>query len=247
LSSRKEEFRAYSPSQIDVNPAQIMGEKYRNIIGKVSAIVDYQKRRGIKKGIKGFIFHGVPGTGKTTCAKAIARQLGSYLIFVDGSDIARRFYGESEQRITKIFEASKLYRHSIVLIDDCESVFPRRDWGKIESWHISQDNIFFHVVDSINTSKTITILTTNRFDLVDPAIIDRLYSIEFPLPEKQVLEDVAKTRAAELGMTPESLIQKISRGDVKTMRDLDKAAIEDLVKQASEEILSEPSGGRAKA
>jgi transitional endoplasmic reticulum ATPase len=224
-----------------------MGEEYKGIVSKVANIIEFQKRRGIKKGIKGFIFYGVPGTGKTTCAKAVARQLGSYLIFVDGSDIARRFYGESEQRISKIFEASKLYRHSIVLIDDCESVFPRRDWGKIESWHISQDNIFFHVIDSINTSKTIAILTTNRFDLVDPAIIDRLYAIEFPLPNKQVLEDVAKTRAAELGMTPESLIQKISRGDVRTMRDLDKAAIEDLVRQASDEMLAEPSGGKTKA
>lgn len=47
-------------------------------------------------------------------------------------------------QVSNVFSEAKKYRYSVILIDDCESVFPTRDWMKAESWHIAQNNVFFH-------------------------------------------------------------------------------------------------------
>ena len=47
------------------------------------------------KGIKGFIFYGEPGNGKTLMARVLARELQLSLFFVDGSVIARELYGQA--------------------------------------------------------------------------------------------------------------------------------------------------------
>ncbi len=77
---------------------------------------------------------------------------------------------------------------------------------KAESWHIAQNNVFFHELDGIDTSKMVVILTTNRYDLLDKAIKDRLYSVEFPLAQGHSKRR-AKFKCAQLGMT-NSLIRE---------------------------------------
>jgi len=162
--------------------------------------------------------------------------LSSTLIFVDGSDIARPLYGQSESQIANVFKAATKFRHSIILIDDCESVFPSRDWVKGESWHIAQNNVFFHELDQINTSKTIVILTTNRYDLLDKAVKDRLLSIEFPKPSIETLLEIAKEKMRKLGMSDSSVIEKeIKQGKFDSIRALEKRIIERYV----EEIIRE--------
>ena len=112
-------------------------------------------------------------------AKVLARELQLSLFFVDGSVIARELYGQSERQIVKVFTTAGKKR-SLILIDDAESVFPDRDWMKGESWHVAQNNILFHQIDDLDTSQTSLIMTTNKFQLLDSALKDRLYAIEFP-------------------------------------------------------------------
>ncbi|HDH44083.1 MAG TPA: AAA family ATPase [Thermococcus sp.] len=224
----EKEYRIYPPAEIPVSEHDVKGTEYKEILERVARIIYHQKNLGIKEGIKGFIFYGEVGIGKTFVAKAIASKLGSYLIFVDGADIARAYYGQSERQIANLFREAEKRPHTIVLIDDCESVFPKRDWIKGQSWHVAQNNVFFHCLDNLDTSKVVVILTTNRFDLIDKAIIDRLYPIEFPLPSKQTLKEIARHKCLKLRMTADEITRAIEAypDNFKTVRDVEKYIIE---------------------
>ena len=229
---KEESFRIFSPSEIEIHDWDIKGEEYRRIMRKVEKIIRYQKKYAIKKGIKGFIFYGDVGLGKTTVAKAIANRLSSYLFFVDGKDIARPLYGEAEDQIGKIFRSANIGKHTLILIDDCESVFPARDWAKGASWHVAQNNVFFHELDGLDTSKIAVILTTNRYDLLDKAIKDRLMSIEFPKPTKETLKEIAVEKQKELKLKDiDPVMLEIKDGKYETIRSLEKRIMELYVRQ----------------
>lgn len=229
IPSQEEEQDYYSHldpvSDIEISSSELFGEDYNQIMEKVRKIVNHQQDNQIRNGIPGFIFYGPPGTGKTTMVKAIAKDLMSDLFFVDGANVARALYGQSEQAIVEIFgDARKMGRETIVLIDDAESVFPSRDWGKGQAWHVAQNNVFFHQIDDIDTSKLSVVLTTNKVDMMDEAVMDRLLDFEFETMPTDVLVKVAEKRSEELQIGSEEIVKKIrDRGDdLKSVRDVEK-------------------------
>lgn len=224
-------FRVIKPEENPVSKRQIRGKEYQSILEKVIRIAHHQQLYSVREGIKGFIFYGDVGIGKTMCAKAVASTLGAPLIFIDGADIARPLYGQSEMQISNVFEEAKKHRYSVIIIDDCESVFPTRDWAKAESWHIAQNNVFFHELDNVDTSRMLVILTTNRYDLLDKAVKDRLYSIEFPLPAIEALREIAEFKCAQLRMEPDSTFQQVERRSFKTVRELETFIMERYIEE----------------
>jgi len=221
-------FRQLDPYAhiVDEDITKFRGEEYKEIFFKVRRIIEHQFNKKVRKGIKGFLFWGDVGTGKTAMTKALAKDLGYPLVFVDGSDIARWRYGESEQQIVELF-GNPTKEKRIVLIDDAESVFPRRDWVKGESWHIAQNNVMFHELDRMDTSSTVVILTTNELSLMDKALRDRLYEIEFRSPPKETLLEIARDRCEDLMIPWQEVVSRIEANDkVKTIRDVEKMVLE---------------------
>jgi len=217
-----ESFKIFSPEEIKFGKDEIIGNEYRKILEDVRKIIRFQQKYHINDGIPGFLFYGDVGLGKTLIAKVIAKEISSYLIFIDGADIARSLYGQSEKQISILFENALKFRHSIILIDDCESIFPKRDWIKGESWHLAQNNVFFHRIDELDTSRNSVILTTNRYDLIDKAIKDRLHNIEFPLPSKNTLIKIAEKKCLKLNLDFDNIKSKIDFETIKSMRTLEK-------------------------
>lgn len=212
-------------ADIQEDITKFRGEIYRTTFYKVRRIIDHQFTKKVRRGIKGFLFWGDVGTGKTAMAKALAKDLGYPLIFVDGSDIARWRYGESEQQIVELLPATTGEKR-IVLIDDAESVFPRRDWVKGESWHIAQNNVLFHRLDRMDTSCTVVIMTTNELSLMDKALRDRLYEVEFKNPPKEILIEIARDKCDELMIPWQELVDRLQADDkIKTIRDVEKAVL----------------------
>lgn len=75
---------------------------------------------------KAVLFEGPPGTGKTTSAKIIARQVAIPLIYMPIESIMSKFYGESEKRFADIFEACKSLGRSIIFIDEIDAIASSR-------------------------------------------------------------------------------------------------------------------------
>ena len=227
-------FRKLDPyADISEDVSQLRGESYLTIFYKIRGIIHHQFTKQIRKGIRGFLFYGDVGVGKTAMAKALARDLSCPMVFVDGSDIARARYGESEQAIAEMFKIHASERR-IVLIDDAESVFPRRDWVKGESWHIAQNNVLFHELDRLDTSKAVVILTTNEIGLMDRALRDRLLEVKFPHPDKDTCVQVAKDRCEELMIPWDAVVEQILATDgLESVRQVESIVIEHYVNSTS--------------
>ena len=79
-----------------------------------------------KKG-GGILLYGVPGTGKTMFAQAIATELDAAFFAVKCSDIASRWFGDSEQNVKRLFAEARKYPCSIIFFDEFEALGAKRD------------------------------------------------------------------------------------------------------------------------
>ncbi len=69
---------------------------------------------------KGILFCGVPGTGKTYTAKAIATAWGVPLIKMDLGALKSKFVGESEANLRRAFGVIEAIGRCVILIDEIE-------------------------------------------------------------------------------------------------------------------------------
>ncbi|HSD04135.1 MAG TPA: AAA family ATPase, partial [Nitrosopumilaceae archaeon] len=83
---------------------------------------------------KGVLLFGVPGTGKTLLAKAVANESNAHFISISGPEIMSKFYGESEARLREIFKEAREKSPTIVFIDEIDSIAPKREevTGEVE-------------------------------------------------------------------------------------------------------------------
>jgi len=224
-----DEFNWINPNEVLEDITTCKGEFFNNTFYKLKKIISYQFNTTNIRGIKGFVLYGVAGTGKTTLAKLLGKHLHYPILFVDGADVARGLYGESE-----IFKQAKS-KKSIILIDDAESVFPNREWAKGQSWHSAQNNMLLHELDKVDSSRTIVIMTTNKYNLLDGALKDRLYNIEFPNLAKKDIIDISEEKCREKGMNFEELKPLIEKMEVLSVRTIEKFIEEQFIEKIMEE------------
>jgi transitional endoplasmic reticulum ATPase len=134
---------------------------------------------------KGVLLHGPPGTGKTLLAKAVASETKANFLTIGGPEIMSKFYGESEERLRKIFSVAEKNAPSIVFIDEIDSIAPKRDevGGEVERRVVAQ---LLSLLDGLTSrGKVIIIGATNRPNALDPALrrpgrFDREINIGIP-------------------------------------------------------------------
>ncbi|MDP3103818.1 MAG: CDC48 family AAA ATPase, partial [Candidatus Methanoperedens sp.] len=119
---------------------------------------------------KGVLLHGPPGTGKTLLAKALASETNANFHTLSGPEIMSKFYGESEERLREIFKAAEENAPSIILIDEIDSIAPKREevTGEVERRVVAQ---LLAVMDGLKArGKVVVIGATNRPNAIDPAL-----------------------------------------------------------------------------
>lgn len=119
---------------------------------------------------KGVLLHGPPGTGKTLLAKALASETNANFLTLSGPEIMSKFYGESEERLREIFKQAEENAPSIILIDEIDSIAPKREEvsGEVERRVVAQ---LLAVMDGLKTrGKVVVIGATNRPNAIDQAL-----------------------------------------------------------------------------
>jgi chromosomal replication initiation ATPase DnaA len=101
-----------------------------------------------------------------------------------------------------------------------------------KEWHFSQDSVFFHSIDELDTSRSTIVLTSNRPDLIDNAIQDRFmsYVIDYPdletlLAMLEQLPAFAQLDARQRSALKDELVAAAKEGSVRSMRDAQRFAM----------------------
>ncbi len=146
---------------------------------------------------KGILLYGLPGTGKTLLAKAVANESGVNFISIKGPQLISRYVGESERGVREIFKKAKQAAPTILFLDEIDSLVPIRG-SSSTSGHVTERVIsqFLTEMDGIEELKGVVVLAaTNRLDLIDPALLrsGRLdLLLELPAPDEKAREEVFK-------------------------------------------------------
>lgn len=125
---------------------------------------------------------GVPGTGKTSFAEHVARELDRPLLVKRASDLQSMWLGETEKRVREAF-ADAQSEDAILLLDEADSFLGDRT-NAHRSWERSQVN---ELLQCMERFEGIFIAATNMIDTLDKAALRRFtYKIEFlPLNVEQ--------------------------------------------------------------
>lgn len=72
---------------------------------------------------KGILLLGVPGSGKSLCAKAVAMEWGLPLLKMDPSRLYNKYVGESEKNFRRAMETAERLSPVVLWIDEIEKAF----------------------------------------------------------------------------------------------------------------------------
>jgi len=228
----------------------LIGALHNELGQKITKIFSVQKNHTISDGIKGFVLHGPPGTGKSTIAKWVIYETvyqNDLLHFPDDqlyvllnlADIAKARFGETEDLIREKFEsAMKIAKNNgnffIIVMDDVDGMFPSRSFKKLDAWYLGHLNVLFTELDKLETDKVGVIMTSNRRDLLDDAVISRLVDFEVPFINIETAKMKIESRIKELKMDNNyieivlnSINEKIKDGTIENLsfRDVEKEMI----------------------
>ncbi len=130
------------------------------------------ERLGIRPA-KGILLYGPPGTGKTLLAKAVAKEAEANFISIKSSDLLSKWYGESEQQISRLFARARQVAPCVVFIDEIDSLVPSRGASAMEPQATGRVvNTFLAEMDGMEEMQSIVVIgATNRPALVDPAML----------------------------------------------------------------------------
>jgi transitional endoplasmic reticulum ATPase len=154
---------------------------------------------------KGVLLYGPPGTGKTLLARAVAAESRVHFIHLNGPEIMRKFYGESEAKLREVFEDAVRRAPAILFIDEIDAVAPKRAevTGEVEKRVVAQ---LLSLMDGfVSRGQVVVMGATNIPEVLDPALrrpgrFDR--EIEIGVPNTQARLQILKihTRAMPLGV-----------------------------------------------
>ncbi|RWS29392.1 26S proteasome regulatory complex: ATPase RPT2-like protein [Leptotrombidium deliense] len=214
----------------------------------------------------GVILYGVPGTGKTLLAKAVANSTSATFLHVVGSEFVQKVSGEGPKLVRDMFALAEEYAPTIIFIDEVDSIGGKRDDSTSSGDKEVQRTMLelLNQLDGFDKHSDIkVIMATNRIDILDPALIrpgriDR--KIEIPKPDeiakRKIFELNRQRMACEDNIEIDNLILQddLSGADIKAMcteagflalreRRM-KVSMQDFLK-AKERVLIKKSDGEA--
>ncbi|XP_076242599.1 peroxisomal biogenesis factor 1 [Calliopsis andreniformis] len=141
----------------------------------------------------GILLYGMPGTGKTMLAKAIANECDVNLISVKGPELLSKYIGVSEESVRNVFERALRAKPCVLFFDEFDSLAPRRghDSTGVTDRVVNQ---LLTQMDGVEDREGVAVVAaTSRPDLLDPALLrpGRLdKALYCPLPDEKDREEV---------------------------------------------------------
>ncbi len=164
---------------------------------------------------KGVLLYGPPGCGKTLVAKALANETSAYFTHIGGPEVMGKYYGESEERLRKIFEEAQEHAPSILFIDEIDAVAPKREemgsQQQVEKRVVAQ---LLSLMDGLKARGQVAIIgATNAPQLIDPALrrpgrFDR--EINIGVPERSGRREVLDVHSRGMPLAADVSLDRLA-------------------------------------
>lgn len=168
--------------------------------------------------IKGMLFSGPSGTGKTYLARGLAARLDAAFYNIGGPTIVDKWVGQTERRLREIFDHANSHGPAILFFDEIDSLATQRGDHNHESTNrlVGQ---FLSLLDGfVPYDRVLIIATTNLPGALDDALLrpGRLgHKLVFALPSEEDREQIlsAASRKVAFSEAPDlAAIAKLTNG-----------------------------------
>lgn len=179
---------------------------------------------------KGVILYGVPGTGKTLLAKAVAHHTSATFLRVVGSELIQKYLGDGPKLVRELFRVADEHAPSIVFIDEIDAVGTKRydshSGGEKEIQRTMLE--LLNQLDGFDSRGDVkVIMATNKIESLDPALlrpgrIDR--KIEFPMPDEKTKRRIFQIHTSKMTLAGDVNLEEfvmskdeLSGADIKAL------------------------------
>ena len=240
-----------NPLSLGKSPAKLVSDgrekvTFEDVAGideareELQEIVDYLRDPGKYTKLggripKGVLLVGVPGTGKTLLARAIAGVAGVPFFSTNGSSFVEMFAGVGASRVRDLFREGKRNAPCIIFLDEIDAVGRYRGAG-LGSGHDEQEqtlNQLLVEMDGFESNEGVILISaTNRPDVLDPALLrpgrfDR--QIVVPVPDITGRVAILKIHVRKTPLANDVDILHLARG----IPGFTGADIENMVNEAA--------------
>jgi cell division protease FtsH len=137
---------------------------------------------------RGILLMGLPGTGKTLVARAVAGESGVPFFYISASEFVEMFVGVGASRTRDAFTTAKRASPAILFIDEIDAVGRQRGaglGGGNDEREQTLNQILVEMDGFDRDTRVIVLAATNRPDVLDPALLrpgrfDRRVILDLP-------------------------------------------------------------------
>lgn len=165
---------------------------------------------------KGTLLYGVPGTGKTLLAKAVASESEANFISIKGPELLSKWVGESEQGVREVFRKAKQTAPTVIFFDEIDSIASTRSANDSDSGVTKRVvNQLLTEMDGLEELEDVAIIAaTNRPDILDaglmrPGRFDR--HIKVDLPNEDARLSIFKVHTESMPLADDVSLEKLAK------------------------------------
>lgn len=165
---------------------------------------------------RGILLMGLPGTGKTLIARAVAGESNVPFFHISASEFVELFVGVGASRTRDAFATAKRAAPSILFIDEIDAVGRQRGaglGGGNDEREQTLNQILVELDGFDRDTHVIVLAATNRPDILDPALLrpgrfDRRVVLD--LPDLNDREEILKIHARGKVLAPDIDLHKVA-------------------------------------
>ncbi|MEU9416336.1 ATP-dependent zinc metalloprotease FtsH [Streptomyces sp. NPDC051000] len=191
--------------------------------GELNDVVDFLKnpQEYRKLGARmpgGVLLAGLPGTGKTLLARAVAGEAGVPFFSASASEFIEMIVGVGASRVRELFSEARKVAPAIIFIDEIDTIGRARGGGAAMGGHDEREQTLNQILtemDGFSGSEGVVVLAaTNRADVLDPALtrpgrFDR--TVVVSPPDKAGREAILRIHTRDIPLAPGVDLAQVAR------------------------------------
>ena len=212
MSFGKSRAKIYAEKEKKITFADVAGideakEELKEVVEFLQSPGKFQRLGGrIPKGV---LLVGMPGTGKTLLARAVAGEANVPFFSISGSDFVEMFVGVGAARVRDLFAQAQNHAPCIIFIDELDALGKARGVNPMGR-HDEQEqtlNQLLAEMDGFDPNTGVIIMAaTNRPEILDPALLrpgrfDRHVVVD--RPDIIGREEILKLHARNVKLSPD--------------------------------------------